>query len=380
MAKPLTLTFDKTSARRYDENGFLHVSGCNISKATVNPYLGAEIPNWEKLGLDPGKLYQILRPADALTKAAMTCNMIPLMDAHIEVSALDLENPDIARHRVGSTGQVGEFKAPYLVNDLVITNAGAIQGVESKDQCELSCAYRYDIVMTPGEYEGTKYDGYMENISFNHVALVEEGRAGPDVMVRDSKGKIAADIAELHRQLLRSAMKPGYASAVEQAIKASGIPAQIRVALAQDYIEHMPGHKDSSGKPAPYVVKKEGTNKVLWSGGSRAAAKQALGRISSYSKDEEDCMGVGSVTRDIERREDISSGEVKSRPDIPYADPVNKRYKLDTRKHVKAAASYFGMPDNRAKYSKQEQKEIDGRIDVAEKRLKIGKYAKATKP
>jgi hypothetical protein len=40
--------------------------------------------------------------------------------------------------------------------------------------------------MTPGEFEGKAFDGVMRNILGNHVALVEEGRAGPDVFVGDS--------------------------------------------------------------------------------------------------------------------------------------------------------------------------------------------------
>jgi DNA topoisomerase IB len=214
------LAFDKVaSARHYDENGFLHVSGTNISKACVNPYMGAEIPAWEQLNLDPKRIYYILRPAEELAKAALTCNMIPLMDAHIEVSAMDLENPDIAKHQVGNTGQAGEFKAPYLINDLVIQKAGAIEGVNSKEVCELSCAYRHDVVMTPGVYEGQQYDGCMMNIRFNHVALVEEGRAGPDVMVRDAALK-----------------RPSFADALRRALQ----PDPIRVALGLD--GDLPGH------------------------------------------------------------------------------------------------------------------------------------------
>ena len=42
--------------------------------------------------------------------------------------------------------------------------------------------------MTPGVTpEGEKYDGVMRDIVGNHVALVREGRAGPDVVVGDSK-------------------------------------------------------------------------------------------------------------------------------------------------------------------------------------------------
>jgi hypothetical protein len=41
--------------------------------------------------------------------------------------------------------------------------------------------------MTPGMYEGQRYDGVMRDIQGNHVALVEVGRAGPDVMAADSQ-------------------------------------------------------------------------------------------------------------------------------------------------------------------------------------------------
>jgi hypothetical protein len=174
------------SARHYDAQGFLHVDACNISKATVNPYLGAEIPDYEQLRLDPAKTYFILRPPEELEKGALTANMIPLMDAHIEVSAFDLENPEIKAHQVGCTGETAVFKDPYLINSLSIWTAGAIQGVLTKEQTELSCAYRYDVDMTPGTYQGVRYDGRMSNIRFNHVALVVEGRAGPDVTVKDS--------------------------------------------------------------------------------------------------------------------------------------------------------------------------------------------------
>ena len=52
---------------------------------------------------------------------------------------------------------------------------------------ELSCAYRYDPDFTQGTYDGQRYDFVMRNIRGNHVALVEEGRAGPDVVVADKQ-------------------------------------------------------------------------------------------------------------------------------------------------------------------------------------------------
>ena len=58
--------------------------------------------------------------------------------------------------------------------------------------------------------------------------------------------------------------------------------------------------------------------------------------------------------------------------DVEYADEEGKKYPLDTKEHVRAAASYFGMPKNRAKYSTAKQKLMDAKIAAAEKRFRIG--------
>jgi hypothetical protein len=180
-----TLAFDR-SARHVDVDGRLHVAASHISKATVNPYYGREIPGADALGLDPARVYQLLRHPDELAKAAPTFNNLPLLSKHVPVSALDDAShmPDLV---VGSTGTDAAFNDPYLDNSLVIWAGPAVAGVESNQVRELSCAYRYVADMTPGTYKGLHYDGIMRNIVGNHVALVEAGRAGSDVIVGDSQ-------------------------------------------------------------------------------------------------------------------------------------------------------------------------------------------------
>lgn len=177
--------FDRGTVRSIDADGRMHVAISNLSKATVNPYYGHEIPNAEVLGLDPDTVYQLLRDPVELEKAAPTFNNLQLLSAHVPVSAADPQK-DIV---VGSTGTDAAFHAPFLTNSLVVWDAESIKGIESRDQCELSCAYRYVADMTPGTYEGAAYDGRMTSIQGNHVALVQTGRAGPDVVVGDSQLK-----------------------------------------------------------------------------------------------------------------------------------------------------------------------------------------------
>jgi 8-oxo-dGTP pyrophosphatase MutT (NUDIX family) len=176
------LAFDKGSVRSYDHDGRLHVKLTHISKANVCPYKGSEIPDAEKLGLDPSRIYMLLRDPEELQKGISTANLIPVLNEHVPVSPIDPKQKNV----VGYTGTDAVFNAPYVDNSMVISVQESISKIEDGSEQELSSAYYYDADMTPGTYEGVPYDGVMRNIKFNHVALVPRGRAGPDVMVGDN--------------------------------------------------------------------------------------------------------------------------------------------------------------------------------------------------
>lgn len=211
------LAFDRATVRTIDTYGRMHVAISNISKATVNPYRGNEIPEWESLGLDANRIYFLLRDPQELEKAAPTFNGIQLLHIHIPVDA----NQPRKERVVGTTGTDATFQAPYLKNSLVVWDAIAIAGIDSDEQKELSCAYGYRADMTPGVYEGVAYDGVMRDIRGNHVALVEVGRAGPDVVVGDSSTLNPSEIPKM--KLSKTA-----------AVVAGALGAHIRPRLAQD--------------------------------------------------------------------------------------------------------------------------------------------------
>jgi uncharacterized protein len=175
------LAFD-ASARTVDTDGRMHIDRSHISKAAVNPYYGFEIPNAEMLGLDPQKIYYLFRSPEELAKGAETFARLPILSKHIPVSA-DSPRQDLI---VGSIGSEVNFLDPYLDADVCIWDAKAIAGIETETVREFSCAYHYVPLMTPGEYNGEPYDGIMTQIRGNHLALVEAGRAGSDVLAADS--------------------------------------------------------------------------------------------------------------------------------------------------------------------------------------------------
>lgn len=176
----MKLAFDRT-ARRIDADGRLHVDRSHISKATVNPYYGREIPGYEELGLAPDQIYRLFRDPVELERGAPTFARLPILSEHVPVT-VDTPRPDLV---VGAIGSEVVFAPPYLDADLCVWDATAIAGIETDKVRELSCAYRYVPVMEPGEFEGQPYDGRMTEIQGNHLALVEVGRAGSDVVVAD---------------------------------------------------------------------------------------------------------------------------------------------------------------------------------------------------
>ncbi|MGS6190932.1 DUF2213 domain-containing protein [Enterobacter asburiae] len=192
------LAFDRATVRSFDSDGRLHIELTPISKANICPYYGREIPNSKALGLQPDKVYYLLRDPKELAKAATTFNNIPLLNEHIPVTAADPQKMAV----VGSTGTDAEFDGTYLKNSLVVWDADSIAGIETDEKKELSSAYRYVADMTPGVHEGQPYDGVMRDIVGNHVALVIEGRAGSDVVVGDSLPTGIKSMSELTKKLM----------------------------------------------------------------------------------------------------------------------------------------------------------------------------------
>jgi hypothetical protein len=186
--------FDRAN-RWYDADGRLRVALTNISKANICPYYGREIPDFEALGLDSETVYQLYRDPEELARAAETFNNVPLLLRHVPVSASDHQPELIA----GTVSNVA-FSAPYLQGSLAVWSDEAIDLIESEKLREISSSYRYRAEMTPGEIDGVKYDGVMRDLEANHVALVESGRAGPDVLVADSIPKDMKHMALLTRK------------------------------------------------------------------------------------------------------------------------------------------------------------------------------------
>jgi hypothetical protein len=111
-----------------------------------------------------------------------------LLRKHVPVSAED----HAAHDTIGAVMNDAAFEDPYLKASLSVWPQDDIDDIESEAKKELSSGYHYRAEMTPGNFRGMRYDGVMRDIVGNHVALVKDGRAGPDVVVGDSMESLMA--------------------------------------------------------------------------------------------------------------------------------------------------------------------------------------------
>lgn len=165
------LAFDR-SVRTYDRDGRLHVEVALLTRAEVSGYYGSEVPNWQRLGLEPNRLYSMLRDPAELAKAVGSFNNQPILSAHRPHSTAT-HDPGIV---VGSTGTDAAFNDPDLTCSLVFWDPVAIAGIQTGEQRDLSCGYHYVPDMRNGTYRGVRFDGRMTLIEANHIATVDAGR------------------------------------------------------------------------------------------------------------------------------------------------------------------------------------------------------------
>ena len=69
------------------------------------------------------------------------------------------------------------------------------------------------------------------------------------------------------------------------------------------------------------------------------------------------------------KRKDANPKEGKRKyGNVTFADPTNKKYPVDSPKHIRAAWSYINHKDNAARYSAEDVKSIKQRIKKAAKK------------
>jgi len=177
------------SAREIDQNGFLEIKSNPLSKVGVFPYYGRSIG---LEGLEADEIYMVYRPEEELAdqECIDSFKLIPWIDEHEMLGSgfTPAEQKGVA----GTTGEDIYFDDGYLKGNIRLFSEGLFDSIQSGKK-ELSCGYRCKYELAIGEFEGQSYDVIQKDIRGNHLALVQEGRMGPEVAVLDKSEQIALD-------------------------------------------------------------------------------------------------------------------------------------------------------------------------------------------
>lgn len=172
--------------RLYDINGWFEVPRNPLSKVGVFPYLGRSIGAPE-----PDKVYMVYRPEEELSspETVASFRLSPFVDDHTMLGD-DEDDGLTPAEKKGVHGVIGERVAydpqtRTLYGNLKVFSKALRRRMDKEGKREISCGYRCAYEQRHGVFEGQRYEYIQRSIRGNHLALVDQGRMGPDVRVLD---------------------------------------------------------------------------------------------------------------------------------------------------------------------------------------------------
>lgn len=129
-----------------------------------------------------GSIRRELRHPDDVFRAdsLATLKLVPITDGHPPEKLVDAKT--VGERGIGQTGENVRVDGRHVLTTLVINRADGVSSLE-RGRRELSLGYRADVIEESGMYNGERYDSRQTNIRYNHLALVDRGRAGATARV-----------------------------------------------------------------------------------------------------------------------------------------------------------------------------------------------------
>lgn len=158
--------------------------------------------------------------------------MLPVTDDH-PPEPLDPENA--TRYAKGALGENVSRDDDKVVASLSVFDAGLIKKMEA-GKTQVSCGYTCDLEFVSGKHHlYGSYDAIQRNIRGNHIAIVDKGRAGPDVKVRLDAAEMVQAAEEVKMEKLQEQLAAALKEAAEQRARAD--MAEVQLAEAKGRIE-----------------------------------------------------------------------------------------------------------------------------------------------
>lgn len=124
---------------------------------------------------------ELRHPEEVFKQSSLeTLKMIPITNDH-PPEFVDASN--VHKYQVGQTGETYDIDNDQIIVSMTITHQDAIDAIES-GKVELSMGYLVDLKSENGQFKGEHYDARQLEPRYNHLAIVERGRAGSVARLR----------------------------------------------------------------------------------------------------------------------------------------------------------------------------------------------------
>ncbi len=176
MDKKLRIDSGRIDSYEYDEDEDTLTADVELTRSQVLPYRD-----------DDGEVVKELLPPDELSEDSWldSTKGKPVTEDH-PPDPLNIES--ISEHSKGTlhdTPSIEELDDDQVSvqNKVTIFNDDLIRAIQDGKE-QVSIGRKVDVYDESGEYKGDSYDRVQRNFRLNHLAVVDQGRAGPEVKLR----------------------------------------------------------------------------------------------------------------------------------------------------------------------------------------------------
>lgn len=157
-----------------DDNGWLRIDGVELTRETVNKYLGKELDPDGEQGLEPEKVYNVYRSPEALDGAIDEFTTIDVSNEH------EMDEPDkhiVSKGSVSSAEIKLDNGQKVVQGDVVIKDKPNIEAIAKKVLNAFSVGYKSVLDFVAGTTPwGESYDVKIVKIIPNHLKLTNNPR------------------------------------------------------------------------------------------------------------------------------------------------------------------------------------------------------------
>lgn len=165
------------------KEGYL-VATARVARTGVQNYLASELGDVAtNAGFSPGDVVRVNRPESEVF-SDKSLNTLTRLPATVDHPAEQVVSDNWSKYAVGDVGDAYARDGEWVVVNPMIKDARGVEAAQTTHK-EISMGYTANIVVAADKAIA---DFEMQDISFNHLALVPKGRAGEQARIGDAWG------------------------------------------------------------------------------------------------------------------------------------------------------------------------------------------------